>query len=201
MKKPAAVMIDMFGVIIEEHRGNLPKYIAARSPLPDAQRFLDRAEYNKYYRPASEGAESSEDFLRRFGFGDANAAAREYVSDFVTFDRGFVAFAERCRAEGIATAGGSALKGEDSYACAMRELYEETGIAAGELTELGRVVHHENKTIYVEYLCITDVDKSDIVLQEGETSDYRWVDAAKLREMSKDELSTKRILVFIRELN
>lgn len=100
-----------------------------------------------------------------------------------------------------ATAGGSALKGEDSYACAMRELYEETGIAAGELTELGRVVHHENKTIYVEYLCITDVDKSGIVLQEGETSDYRWVDAAKLREMSKDELSTKRILVFIRELN
>ena len=37
-----------------------------------------------------------------------------------------------------ATAGGSALKGEDAYCCAKRELHEETGIDAGTLTNIGR---------------------------------------------------------------
>ena len=40
-----------------------------------------------------------------------------------------------------ATAGGSALQGEDSITCALRELSEETGIKADKLTEVGRVLH------------------------------------------------------------
>ena len=42
-----------------------------------------------------------------------------------------------------ATAGGSALVGESPYQCAVRELYEETGIHADTLTEVGRVVDNE----------------------------------------------------------
>ena len=37
-----------------------------------------------------------------------------------------------------ATAGGSALKGEDPFTCARRELLEETGITAGSLEKIGR---------------------------------------------------------------
>lgn len=58
-----------------------------------------------------------------------------------------------------ASAGGSALQGEAPFACAIRELQEETGIVSDELTEIGRVLHHGHKSIYVEYLCNTDVDK------------------------------------------
>ena len=39
-----------------------------------------------------------------------------------------------------ATAGGSALQGEDPITCALRELSEETGIKADKLTEVGRVL-------------------------------------------------------------
>ncbi|MCR4727728.1 MAG: NUDIX domain-containing protein, partial [Lachnospiraceae bacterium] len=39
-----------------------------------------------------------------------------------------------------ASAGGSALKGEDPLSCAMRELSEETGIKADKLTEVGRIL-------------------------------------------------------------
>ena len=66
-----------------------------------------------------------------------------------------------------ATAGGSALQGEDPLTCALRELSEETGIKADKLTEVGRVLHHLHKTIYVDYLCETDVDKDGVVLQNG----------------------------------
>lgn len=39
-----------------------------------------------------------------------------------------------------ATAGGSALKGEDKITCAKRELFEETGIEANSLEEIGRYI-------------------------------------------------------------
>lgn len=69
-----------------------------------------------------------------------------------------------------ATAGGSALKGEDKVACAMRELLEETGITAISCEEIGHFVSHD--TIY---FCITDCDKASVVLQAGETVSYQWL--------------------------
>lgn len=96
-----------------------------------------------------------------------------------------------------ASAGGSALQGEDPLACAVRELQEETGIVSEELTEIGQVLHYGHKTIYVEFLCYTDVEKESIVLQDGETSAWKWVSGDELRLMSRDELATQRILNFI----
>lgn len=72
-----------------------------------------------------------------------------------------------------ATAGGSALKGEDKTACARRELFEETGIAADDLVEIGRYTSRD--TIYCDFLCVTDCDKASVTLQEGETTSYKWI--------------------------
>lgn len=84
-----------------------------------------------------------------------------------------------------ATAGGSALMGETPLQCAERELFEETGIRSEALTEVGRVVDENCHSVYVEYLCVTDQDKSSVKLQSGETSDYRWVDQDTLLNMKK----------------
>lgn len=72
-----------------------------------------------------------------------------------------------------ATAGGSALKGEDALQCAHRELLEETGIGRGEMTPIGRSVTHN--TIYDSFLCITDWDKQQVTLQAGETVAFQWM--------------------------
>lgn len=98
-----------------------------------------------------------------------------------------------------ATAGGSALKGETPFECAVRELREETGIACGNLTEAGRVVNDDNHSIYAEFFCTTDCDKESIVLQQGETSDYKWVSRDELLNMTDDELVTKRMQKFMAE--
>lgn len=72
-----------------------------------------------------------------------------------------------------ATAGGSALKGEDEISCAKRELFEETGICSDSFTLIGKTIAKE--TIYYNFLCITDCDKTSISLQDGETVAYKWV--------------------------
>ena len=98
-----------------------------------------------------------------------------------------------------ATAGGSAIRGETPYECAARELREETGIDSRDLVEVGREAG--GQTIYVEFLCVTDCDKSSITLQEGETSDYKWVGRDELLGMKASELVTKRMQCFIDELS
>lgn len=72
-----------------------------------------------------------------------------------------------------ATAGGAALKGEGSEACARRELREETGIETVAFILTHRVV--EKGRIYDCYLCVTGWEKSAVVMQQGETVDFRWV--------------------------
>ncbi len=97
-----------------------------------------------------------------------------------------------------ATAGGSALQGESPLECAVRELREETGIRSEELQEIGRVIAAD--TIYFEYLCVTNCAKNSIILQEGETSAYRWVSRDELVSLKKSELVTERMQGFISEL-
>ena len=98
------------------------------------------------------------------------------------------------------SAGGSLLSGEEPIQGAYRELYEETGIRPDNIMEIGVFISYQRKTIYYEYLTIIDIDKDSIVLQEGETQAYRWIDKKALMSMSKEELVTKRIIDFILDL-
>ena len=100
-----------------------------------------------------------------------------------------------------ATAGGSALIGENPLQCAIRELKEETGIVSANLVEVGREVSEETHSIYIEFLCITDWKKDKISFQQGETIDYKWVSKEELLAMKHDELVTERMQKYIDELN
>lgn len=97
------------------------------------------------------------------------------------------------------TAGGSALKGEGAFDCALRELMEETGIVAEDLQEIKRIVSDVHRTLYVEYLCITDWDKTAIAMQEGETIDYKWVEKEEIMRMTAATLASSRALAILKE--
>lgn len=82
-------------------------------------------------------------------------------------------------------ASGSILKGETFIDGAIRELEEETGIKSNEIKEIYSVV--SGNTIYKGYLCIIDIDKNSVRLQEGETISYRWIPMKELLIFYKSE--------------
>ena len=69
--------------------------------------------------------------------------------------------------------GGHADGIEDLCQVALRELQEETGISSGTFSEIGRCIIKD--TIYYQFLCTTDWDKTAITLQPGETTGWQWV--------------------------
>ena len=98
-----------------------------------------------------------------------------------------------------ATAGGSALKGEDPLECAIRELREETGIIASELREIRRFVWNPTHSFYVEFLCETDCDKKSVILRDGETAAFKWVSAEEVLKMPPEEMLSWRMCRYIAE--
>lgn len=87
-----------------------------------------------------------------------------------------------------ATSGGSVLQGETALEGAIRELKEETGINADTLEEMEHFVNEETHSAYFVFVCVTNCEKENIVLQEGETCDYKWADKEEILSMGDDEL-------------
>ncbi len=83
--------------------------------------------------------------------------------------------------------GGSALAGDDSLSAAVREVQEETGLTVS--AKNGRIILQ-----YQGWDWFTDVwvfrqafEQDSVVLQPGETCDYRWATAAEILEMQERE--------------
>lgn len=75
---------------------------------------------------------------------------------------------------------GSVIAGETSIEAAIRELREETGIAAGE-EELTLIDTIKEESAFVDmYMIKKDIPLNDLTLQEGETVDAKWITLEEL---------------------
>lgn len=103
-----------------------------------------------------------------------------------------------------ATAGGSVLAGESPLEGARRELREETGIENAEFTPMGVLVSELTGSIYHSFLAVTDCPKASVVLQPGETADYRWLSEEEFREFWRSgnavPIQKRRLLPWLKQM-
>ena len=89
-----AVIFDMYGVVMTDPTGGLAPYM---------EKLLTKAAFDELYlhwTAAANGELGSREFFRRLGFEDAAGAERAYL-DTIELDTGFVAAAEKLRADGL----------------------------------------------------------------------------------------------------
>lgn len=133
-----------------------------------------------------EGNRTGETFVRGFGnFRNIPDGRYHLVVDLLVIHTdGTYLLTKRSDAKDVypgyweASAGGSAISGEEPLQAAERELYEETGLRADSLELAGITFRDSSHGMYYSYLAKVSGDKERIVLQDGETTDYKWVDRA-----------------------
>ena len=81
--------------------------------------------------------------------------------------------------------GGAAKAGENSRRAIARELYEETGIRAAE-EDFELLESRRDRDAFFDFYCLkNDTPVENVVLQEGETVDAKWVTFEEIHQMIK----------------
>ncbi|MDE5892611.1 MAG: HAD-IA family hydrolase [Acetatifactor sp.] len=91
------MLIDMYGVIMEESKGKFIPYTLAHFPEAEHQRLIRAFREEQLFTRAGNGEMSSEDFLRELGYMSPVETLQNYLEQYLTLDAGFKPFAERLR--------------------------------------------------------------------------------------------------------
>ena len=95
MKNITTIIFDMYGVIIEESKGNFIPYTYNHFDESEYERITRQFRAEKLFGKAGKGELSSDEFLSALGFTDTKFHMRDYIENHLTLDSGFIPFAER----------------------------------------------------------------------------------------------------------
>ena len=89
------ILIDMYGVILEESKGNFIPYTYQHFPETEYERLTRQFRVEKLFTKAGVGELDSDTFLGLLGFQDVQFHMKDYIENYLTLDAGFVPFAEK----------------------------------------------------------------------------------------------------------
>jgi len=95
MSKITTLIFDMYGVIIEESKGNFIPYTYNHFEEAEYERITRQFRVEKLFGKAGNGEINSDTFLSMLGFENPQFHMRDYIENHLTLDAGFTPFAER----------------------------------------------------------------------------------------------------------
>lgn len=95
MSNITTIIFDMYGVIIEESKGNFIPYTYNHFDESEYERITRQFRVEMLFGKAGNGELSSDEFLSLLGFVDTEFHMRDYIENHLTLDAGFISFAER----------------------------------------------------------------------------------------------------------
>lgn len=95
MKNITTLIFDMYGVIIEESKGNFIPYTYSHFEEKEYERITRQFRVEKLFTKAGKGEINSDTFLSLLGFENPQFHMRDYIENHLTLDAGFVPFAEK----------------------------------------------------------------------------------------------------------
>jgi putative hydrolase of the HAD superfamily len=88
------ILFDMYGVIIEESKGNFIPYTYEFFNKSEHDRIRDLLKKERLFDKAGLGEITSEEFLTKLGYSDTEKHMKNYIENYLTFDEQFRIFAD-----------------------------------------------------------------------------------------------------------
>lgn len=93
-EKKQILLIDMYGVIIKESKGYFIPYTFEHFDKKEHDRLIKAFREECLFTKAGNGDLSSDEFLSLLGYPDPTETMRDYLTNYLTFDKDFLQFAE-----------------------------------------------------------------------------------------------------------
>lgn len=94
-QKITTILLDMYGVIIEESKGNFIPYTYEHFNETEYERLTRQFKQEQLFTKAGNGEISSDTFLTLLGYEDTQYHMENYLKNYLTLDSAFIPFAEK----------------------------------------------------------------------------------------------------------
>lgn len=95
MNHKTTILFDMYGVILEESKGNFIPYTFQHFGKEEHERLLRQFKQEQLFTKAGNGEITSNTFLTMLGYDNPEYHMRNYIENYLTLDNAFIPFAEK----------------------------------------------------------------------------------------------------------
>ena len=95
MQGITTILFDMYGVILEESKGNFIPYTFSYFDKDKHEKLKKQFKEEQLFTRAGNGEITSAAFLSMLGYEDPQFHMKNYIENYLTLDSGFIPFAEK----------------------------------------------------------------------------------------------------------